>query len=146
MNDGADTNPRFGADRQDAIGASASIGVVASTAALSALRHRVVQFAREAGGDDSVVQSLELAVSELATNVIEHTSATEIRVSVRHTPTRWILDVAGADELDLPAEIPMPPADPAASRGLFVTRSVMDTIDTVAVDGQRVVRCTMFAR
>lgn len=145
MTDGPSTS-----DAGQRASSSASIGVLASTSALSALRHRVVEFARETGGDDMVAESLELAVSELATNVIEHTSATEIRVAVHHTPSQWTLDVAGADDLDLEVELPdetaLPSPDPAVSRGLFVTRSVMDSVATVAVDGHRVVRCTKRAR
>jgi anti-sigma regulatory factor (Ser/Thr protein kinase) len=124
----------------------AEIGVRASPAELRGLRHRVVEFARETGGDDDVVESLELAVSELATNVIQYTDADEIHVVVQCTPSRWILDVGDADDLELPADIPMPPASAAEGRGLYVTRSVMDTLTAVDVDGRRVVRCTKTAR
>jgi anti-sigma regulatory factor (Ser/Thr protein kinase) len=124
----------------------AEIDVPASSAALRSLRHRVVEFARDTGGDDDVVESLELAVSELATNVLQYTDADEIRVVVQCTPSRWILDVGDADDLELPADISMPPASAAEGRGLFVTRSVMDTLTAIDVDGRRIVRCTKAAR
>jgi serine/threonine-protein kinase RsbW len=135
----------MGSDGRAGAASSTSIAVPASTSELSSLRHRVAAFARDTGGDDTVAESLELAVSELATNVIRHTAAAEIRVMVHRAPTRWVLDVTGADDLELPVEIPMPPRHPAAGRGLFVTQSVMDSVATVAVDGHRVVRCTKLA-
>jgi len=124
----------------------AEIGVPASAAELRKLRHRVVEFARDTGGDDDVVESLELAVSELATNVIQYTDADEIHVVVQCTPSHWILDVGDADDLELPADLPVPPATAAEGRGLFVTRSVMDTLTAIDVDGRRIVRCTKSAR
>jgi anti-sigma regulatory factor (Ser/Thr protein kinase) len=124
----------------------AEFGVAADTAELRRLRHGVVEFARDTGGDDDVVESLELAVSELATNVIQYTDAEQIHVVVQCTPSTWILDVADADELELPIDFEMPRLSAAEGRGLFVTQAVMDTLTAVDIDGRRVVRCTKAAR
>ena len=89
-----------------------------------------------------MVDDIELATSELATNVIRHTGSDTVRVRVTRTWGAWILDVADAERAPTPAGRQLPPSDDPTGRGLYVVSSVMDRVDLVEVEGATVVRCT----
>lgn len=117
--------------------------VLADAAELGRLRRGVVDWVRGKGGDRDASDALELAVSELATNVLQHTGAPEIHVSVMRTNDGWILDVASAEHLDLTDDVALPPVTERTGRGLFVVQSVMDSVSVLDVDDGRVVRATL---
>lgn len=110
---------------------------------LKPIRNHVKRVARSFGADADTIEDFEVVVSELATNVIEHTSASTVTVSFRREATRWILEVSGADGLgDLGPLSRERPANTALDgRGLFITHALMDTVELVDIDGQRCVRC-----
>jgi serine/threonine-protein kinase RsbW len=118
------------------------ITVASDTSEVASLRERICRFARTEGADESVVSDLELAVSELATNVVQHAGSPEITVVLRHEPDRWVLDVSnppGPSALDA-AMLPEP--DALSGRGLFIVQAVMDDVEIVDDDGHRYVRCS----
>lgn len=109
-------------------------------AMIAGLRHRVAELARESGADDDVIHDLELVVSELATNVVQHTDSSTIRMIFRREPSQWVLDVDDADHLhDLDVTAPAPTA--LTGRGLFIVKSVMDDVEIVDDHGRRRIRC-----
>ncbi len=115
--------------------------VPADTAMVASLRERVGATARAAGADDAVVGDLKLAVSELATNVVQHSDAASVSVSLRHEPGRWVLDVDEADGLES-LDPSLPTAVALSGRGLIIVQAVMDEVEIVEDDGHRVLRCS----
>lgn len=128
----------------DESGQTASVGhelrVASDPAMIATLRHRVVEIARSSGADDDLVRDLELVVSELATNVIQHTGSSTIRMVLRREPSQWVLDVDDADDLDgLDSSLPAP--SELTGRGLFIVQSLMDDVQILESGGHRRIRC-----
>jgi len=125
---------------------STSHGVHELTAAsdpamIATLRHRVADIARQSGATDGIVDDLELAASELATNVVQHTDADTIRMVLRCEPSEWVLvvdDAEGLLELD-PDTVPDPTS--LTGRGLFIVQAIMDDVRIVGEGPRRRVRC-----
>ncbi len=112
----------------------------ADTTELHAIRQHVTRAARDFGADDQTIDDFELVVSELATNVIDHTAADEVIVAFRLEDDRWILDVSEADTLGhLGAG--SPPHDSIDGRGLFIAQALMDVVEIVDIERRRYVRC-----
>lgn len=118
------------------------ISVPAAASELASLRRWARQVLHERAAPGDVVDDIELATSELATNVIRHTGSDTVRVRVTRTWGAWILDVADAERAPTPAGRQLPPSDDPTGRGLYVVSSVMDRVDLVEVEGATVVRCT----
>lgn len=125
----------------------ASLTVAANESELSRLRSVVTSSLRDAGVEDDVVDDMELAASELATNVIQHTSSPTITVAVRSVVDGWELEVADADDIPelAAADAVAPSGGDISGRGLFIVQAVMDKVELVEVDDVRVVRCTKLA-
>lgn len=118
---------------------------------LSRLREFVRSFANETGGDDDLAGDLALAVSELATNTIQHSAddSVEVRIAAAGDTRRtWTVDVSGADDdVVLPSGTDLRrPAEQPTGRGLAIVQAVMDTVSFVEADGHRFIRCTKHAR
>lgn len=131
------------ADRRDTTGSSPNIEIRARAepAALSDLRRRTRTFLEQAGGDGPTVDDLELVVSELATNVIEHTSSPTITIAITRTDEEWIVDVADVDDLGILSDISLPPMSSPTGRGLFVVRALVDDVRVVETQHSHAVRC-----
>ena len=114
----------------------------AETSELASLRRRVGAAVRAAGAPDDVARDFELVVSELATNVIRHTEAADLIVTVSATDERWSLEVTRADGLGDPSLLLAPSRSERGGRGLLIVRSVMDEVDVVGEPGRRAVRCS----
>ncbi|MGA9275915.1 ATP-binding protein [Ilumatobacter sp.] len=115
--------------------------VASDPAMIATLRHRVGTLVRDSGAPDGVVDDLELAVSELATNVVQHSDSPTIRMVLHREPSAWILvvdDADGLDELD-PSTVPDPEA--LTGRGLFIVQAIMDDVQIVDDAVGRRVRC-----
>ena len=125
----------------------ASLTVAANESELWRLRSVVTSSLRDAGVEDDVVDDMELAASELATNVIQHTSSPTITVAVRSVVDGWELEVADADDIPelAAADAVAPSGGDISGRGLFIVQAVMDKVELVEVDDVRVVRCTKLA-
>jgi len=118
------------------------ITVASDTSVIASLREAVSGFAHAAGADESIVSDLELAVSELATNVVQHARSPEITVVVRHEPDRWVLDVSDAPDTNALDAAALPEPDALSGRGLFIVQAVMDDVEIVDDCGHRFVRCS----
>ncbi len=117
----------------------------ADTAELSDIRRQVRAYVAEAGGDDDIADDLELVVSELATNVIEHTSSPTLTIRVEKTLDDWVLDVADVDDLSILDHVELPDRGEVTGRGLFVVASLVDDLRIVD-DGDRLaLRCSLRA-
>jgi anti-sigma regulatory factor (Ser/Thr protein kinase) len=114
----------------------------ADTAQLSEIRRRVRAYVAEAGGTDDVADDLELVVSELATNVIEHTSSPTVTVRVERTADDWILQVADVDDLGILDHVELPDRREVAGRGLFVVAALVDELRIVDDGDHHALRCT----
>jgi serine/threonine-protein kinase RsbW len=125
----------------DASDPALRLSTAADTAELATLRKSVRDFLATHDVPDDAMDDVELAVSELATNVILHTDATSISVVVTRAGDQLVLDVADGDDVPPLDSIEMPPADQVTGRGLFVVEQVMDELGIVEIDGARVVRC-----
>lgn len=121
------------------------IRVAARASELSGIRAEVRAFVAQTGGDDRIADDLELVVSELATNVIEHTSADTISVLVEQEGSGWVMEVADADDASMLDRVSLPPATSPTGRGLFVVRSLVDTLELIETATARAVRCTLSA-
>ena len=121
------------------------IRVPARSAELAGIRSGVRTYVENAGGDADVADDLELVVSELATNVIEHTSSDTITVDIERTHAAWVIEVADVDDRSLLDDVTLPPATSLTGRGLFVVRSLVDTLDVIETATARAVRCMRFA-
>lgn len=118
------------------------IDAASETTELGPIRHSVRRFVEALGGDDSVLDDLELVVSELATNVLQHTASPKLSVIVRRTPDRWEITVADAEDIPPFDTLALPDTDRPAGRGLFVVQALMDDVALVEVDGAQVIRCS----
>lgn len=111
---------------------------------LRSLRDGVRSFLQERCADDEVVDDVELAVSELATNVIQHSTADSVSVVVRRVATGWQLDVHDADEVPALDDVKKPPSDSITGRGLFTVQSVMDEMSIEKLGDNTIIRCTRY--
>ena len=110
-------------------------------------RSFVADALRRSGADDVVIGDYELAVGELAANVIEHGDGTEWLVCVDLAdPQWWEVEVVGGvtPSVDPPLrpeawQVANPPQ--ASGRGLGIVRHLMDDVVAVAQAGRFSVRC-----
>lgn len=118
------------------------VQIPALTEELRTLRRAVRGYVESAGGDAATADDLELVVSELATNVIEHTTSPTISITIERTPDEWLIDVGDAgDQLVLSAVPELPAPSEQAGRGLFVARSLVDDLEIIESATSRTIRC-----
>ncbi len=117
------------------------VTVTADPAELSGLRRQVAQVARATGATEEISDDCQLAVSELATNVINHTDTTHLTVVFRRVVAGWMLDVSNAEALNDVTGRSLPSADMLGGRGLAIASSLMDSVELVDVDGEQHIRC-----
>jgi anti-sigma regulatory factor (Ser/Thr protein kinase) len=120
------------------------ITVRAATSELAGLRTHVRDRAIELGADDALVDEFLLVVSELATNVLMHTTSDHVEVLVDRAAESWVLEVAGADGLDDVNPVSAPGPGQIGGRGLFIVNAVMDEVALVDGASGRFVRCIKF--
>jgi serine/threonine-protein kinase RsbW len=113
----------------------------ASADELGSIRSAVRDFLGARGAGPELVDDFELAVSELATNVLRHTDSESISVVVKRTDSEWVLDVADAERVPPLDTVELPAPTETTGRGLFVVMSVMDDVGVATVEGAQVVRC-----
>ncbi|MFT4864416.1 MAG: anti-sigma regulatory factor (Ser/Thr protein kinase) [Ilumatobacter sp.] len=121
------------------------VTVAADVSQLGRLRTAVVRLARQSGAPDNVAETFELAVSELVTNVIQHTTGETVTISFGRADNGWQLLVSDADELELSEPRVTPDPTQLAGRGLFIVESMMDLVELVVIDGRQHVRCIKHA-
>ena len=117
------------------------VTVAADPAELATLRRRVAEAALATGADDEVSEDFQLAVSELATNVILHAAAARLTVVFQRAPQGWVLDVSNAEALEDLDSQPIPAPDVLSGRGLAIARAVMDSVELVDINGEQHIRC-----
>jgi anti-sigma regulatory factor (Ser/Thr protein kinase) len=112
---------------------------------LTALRRQVRQLASRAGASSAIASDLELVVSELATNVIRHTRAPSMRVSVIVEPgdgrQEWTVCVEN-EVMPIPLDSDPVLEAPAGGRGLRIVAAIMDVISVTEADGRMTIRTT----
>ena len=111
---------------------------------LSDIRHVIRTFLDGHAASPDLIEDLELAASELATNVIRHTVSESISLSIARVDRGWRLDVADAERVPPLEDIALPPTTQPTGRGLVVVTAVMDEVTVMDVDGICVVRCLRF--
>lgn len=122
--------------------AAVTLRVPAQAEALAGLRTMVRDYIGAAGGDRAAVDDLELVTSELATNVIDHTAATTITVTIERTADAWILQVDDVAHPFVPSDVVVLPAtSQPAGRGLFVVQALVDELEVVETSASRTLRC-----
>ncbi len=122
--------------------AAIEVSVPAQTDELSGLRRIVREYIESAGGNRSTADDLELVVSELATNVIEHTASPTITVTIERTPQAWMIEVSDVEDPFVLSDVAVLPAiSGRAGRGLFVVRSLVDDLEIVETPTSRALRC-----
>jgi serine/threonine-protein kinase RsbW len=115
--------------------------VPAETSELSGIRRSVRDYVVTAGGAGAVADDLELVVSELATNVLEHTDSQTLTVALERSGDDWVLDVADVDDLDILDNVSLPDQHQVTGRGLFVVASLVDDLRIVEDGGRCALRC-----
>ncbi len=113
----------------------------ASADELGPIRAALRDFMEAHGAAPDLVDDFELAVSELATNVLRHTESDSLAVVVHRTGRDWVLDVADAERVPPLDSVELPSPSQITGRGLFVVVSVMDDVGVATVEGAQVVRC-----
>ena len=109
---------------------------------LSGLRRFVREYIESAGGDPTTADDLELVTSELATNVIEHTTSSTITITIERTPDAWMIEVSDVEDPFVLSDVAVLPAtSQRAGRGLFVVRSLVDELEVVETSTSRALRC-----
>ena len=126
--------------RGSAVIAQLVVRAAAAATSLSPVRGAVRAHLLAAGAPAEVVADLELAVSELATNVIRHSSTDDIVVGLEQVGSSWVLDVHGAASLDAIAP-QIPRVGSVDGRGLVVAAAVTAHLELIDVGGERIVRC-----
>ncbi|MET0908921.1 MAG: ATP-binding protein [Ilumatobacteraceae bacterium] len=121
------------------------IRAAADASELSGVRHRIRQFVEGEGGGAALAADLELVVSELATNVIEHTASTTLTVSISRTTDDWVVEVADVADLGILDHVVLPDQTQASGRGLFVVESIVDAIAIVENGDSYAIRCRIGA-
>lgn len=117
------------------------MSVPAVTCELGALRGYVRDRAVELGADSESAEDFGLVVSELATNVMMHTTEQRIDVEVSRRDGSWIIDVGGADGLDSADFAGRPDPDSIGGHGLFIVDVLMDEVHIATDRSGRSVRC-----
>lgn len=116
--------------------------VPARADALAELRRMVREYIGSAGGDRSTADDLELVTSELATNVIDHTSAPTITLTIERTAEAWVIQVDDLVEPFVLADVvALPAVSQPTGRGLFVVQSLVDDLEVVETPTSRALRC-----
>ncbi len=113
---------------------------------LSSVRHTIREFLGRHAAAADLINDLELATSELATNVIRHTDSNSISLAIARIDRGWRLDVADAERIPALDRLVLPPPSQPTGRGLLVVAAVMDEVTIVDVDGICVIRCLRFER
>ena len=121
------------------------VTVDADVAHLGALRSHVATLARASGAPDDIIEQFELVVSELATNVMQHSEAPQVTVAFERVEHGWLVDVSDADGLDRLNVPERPDPEQLSGRGLFLVHAMMDEVDLVEVGDTRHIRCLKYA-
>lgn len=108
---------------------------------LAQLRAHVGSLAEASGASDDIVESFKLVVSELATNVMQHSDAPRVTVAFERFDNDWVVDVSDADFLDDLGTGELPDPAELAGRGLFLVHAVMDAVALIDIEGRRHIRC-----
>lgn len=118
------------------------VRVPADEVELSRIRSEVRRYAEGVNAPDDVVADLELVVSELSTNVIQHSGADEVTVSLRHHDGSWQVDVHHFEGLRDLSSVVSPPHSSTSGRGIMVVRALMDDVEIIEEAGGTLIRCT----
>lgn len=129
---------KTGDEREDQL----TIRFAAVLADVARCRDAVRAFVNRHDAESEIADDLQLVVSELVTNVIQHTDVSSGIVAVTAEPDRFVIEVSAADGVPDPAGRTLPPATATSGRGLLLVRAVTDDFAIVDVDGERVARCT----
>ena len=113
----------------------------ASADELGPIRAAVREFMSGHDAAPDLVDDFELAVSELATNVLRHTDSETISLTLTRGSTEWVLDVADAERVPPLDSVELPEPSQTTGRGLFVVMSLMDHVGVATVGDAQVVRC-----
>ena len=113
----------------------------AAPASARAARQFVAELLHAHGASTGIIGDYALVVSELVTNVIEHTAGPDVEIIVNVAePGWWEIDVVGGPPM-APKQMLAPElwtiaaAHEASGRGLGIVRQLMDDVVTdVAVD------------
>lgn len=115
--------------------------VPASADELGPIRAAVRAFMSGHDAAPELVDDFELAVSELATNVLRHTESDTISLTLTRRSSEWVLDVADAERVPPLDSVELPEPSQTTGRGLFVVMSLMDHVGVATVGDAQVVRC-----
>ena len=92
-------------------------------------------------GQGRRLSDIELAVSELATNAVEHGTGPMFAVSTFTTPRQFIVEVVSDGERE-PDTITAPTPDQFTGRGLHIAWNVADSLRIASDDGTVPVTCS----
>jgi anti-sigma regulatory factor (Ser/Thr protein kinase) len=112
-----------------------------------AARTFVTEFLRRHGATETVIGDYALAVSELATNIIEHGGGSDVTIRVDVTDPRWWeVEVIGGtsvppDEVLHPETWAVASAEEISGRGLGIVRHLMHDVIADTTDGRVSIRC-----
>lgn len=122
-----------------------SASIASDRSASRVARSFVAERMLEAGASRSITADLVLVASELVSNAVEHTSATDLQLSIGFEGRRWSLSVStpesGAGGLADPSAWVIAPPDRASGRGLGIVRHLVDDVAVAIANARVVVTC-----
>lgn len=134
-----------GVDSASARRSDVIVQVATHESELRAIRSQVEQFLAGAGAESNVIDDFKIVVSELATNVMQHSPADLVTIAMRRLERGWQLDVFDADEVPELAGVSSPMVTSLTGRGLLVVKNLMDEVSVVVDANERMlIRCTKF--
>ena len=101
-----------------------NVRVAARSEELAGLRRAIRSYVESAGGDETTTDDLELVVSELATNVLDHTTSPSISIVIARTSEGWVIEVADVADQFVLADVRDASGDIGADRPWIVRRPV----------------------
>jgi anti-sigma regulatory factor (Ser/Thr protein kinase) len=112
-----------------------------------AARQFVAELLRAHGATTEVIGDYTLVVSELVTNVIEHSAGSQVEIIVNSAePQWWEVEVVGGapaapKQMLAPEMWTVAGAHEVSGRGLGIVRQLMDDVVTEVADDRISVRC-----
>lgn len=119
------------------------IVAIADAAELSRVRASVTSFVEAVGGSIDAADDARLIVSELVTNVIQHTAATTVTITIERNADGWAIEVSEGGDIAAIGGNRQRSIDHDSGRGLMVVNAIADSVEIVESGAVKSVRCVL---
>ena len=119
------------------------IVAIADASELSRIRTSVTSFVEAVGGSVHAADDARLVVSELVTNVIQHTEATTVTITIERNAGGWTIEVSEGGDITEIGGNQQRSLEHDSGRGLMVVNAIADTVEIVDSGTAKSVRCVL---